>query len=186
VNPLALEVKLISLNTQFAESSSGGISSLGINLKSFVFQLITFLIVLAILRKWVFPKLVATLEERRKVLEQSLEQARLTQETLHSAEAKAGDILKQARTEADNALSDAKDQAKEIISAAEKAGEESAGRIIKDAEEHLSQERSKLRTELKEELADLVVDTTEKVLRKRLSAKEDLELINDSIKELSR
>jgi F0F1-type ATP synthase membrane subunit b/b' len=50
----------------------------------------------------------------------------------------------------------------------------------------LSQERSKLRTELKEELADLVVDTTEKVLRKRLSAKEDLDLINDSIKELSR
>jgi F0F1-type ATP synthase membrane subunit b/b' len=58
---------LINLNTQFAESSSGGISSLGLNVKSFVFQLITFLIVLAILRRWVFPKLVATLEERRKV-----------------------------------------------------------------------------------------------------------------------
>jgi F-type H+-transporting ATPase subunit b len=177
---------LISLNTQFAEDSSGGISSLGLNFKSFIFQLITFLIVLAILRKWVFPKLVATLEERRKVLEQSLVQARQTEETLHNAEAKASEILKQARVDADSALADAKVQAKEIISTAEKSGEESAIRIIKDAEEHLSQERSKLRSELKEELADLVVDTTEKVLRKRLSAKEDLELINDHIKELSR
>ena len=58
--------------TQFAaESSSSGISSLGVNLKSFIFQLITFLIVLLILRRWVFPKLVATLEERRKTLEEA-------------------------------------------------------------------------------------------------------------------
>jgi hypothetical protein len=91
---------LISNLIQFAaqdnpggEAASGGISSLGLNLKSFLFQLITFLIVLAILRKWVFPKLVATLEERRKVLEQSLEQAKQTEETLRRTEANAEAIL---------------------------------------------------------------------------------------------
>jgi F-type H+-transporting ATPase subunit b len=177
---------LINLNTKFAESSSGGISSLGLNLKSFIFQLITFLIVLGILRKWVFPKLVATLEERRKVLEQSLQQARQTEETLHQAEARAAEILQESRTQADNALADAKSQAKDIIAKAEKSGELSAGRIVKDAEEHLAQERTKLRSELKEELADLVVDTTEKILKKRLNAREDLELINGSIRELER
>jgi F-type H+-transporting ATPase subunit b len=175
---------LINLNIKFAQESSGGISSLGLNLKAFVFQLITFLIVLAILRKWVFPKLVATLEERRKVLEQSLVQARQTEETLQKAQAQASEILKKAREQADNSLADAKTQAKEIISAAEKSGEVSAKRIIDEAEEHLSQERAKLRSELKEELVGLVAATTAKVLRKKISAKEDLELINSSVMEL--
>jgi F-type H+-transporting ATPase subunit b len=175
---------LINLNIKFAQESSGGISSLGLNLKAFIFQLITFLIVLAILRKWVFPKLVATLEERRKVLEQSLVQARQTEETLHQAQTQASEILKKAREQADNFLADAKTQAKEIIAAAEKSGEASAKRIIDEAEEHLSQERAKLRSELKEELVDLVAATAAKVLRKNLSAKEDLELINSSVKEL--
>jgi F-type H+-transporting ATPase subunit b len=170
----------------FAEGSSGGISSLGLNVKSFVFQLITFLIVLLILRRWVFPKLVATLEDRRKVLEQSLEQARKTEETLHKTEANAVNILSKARAEADAALSDAQSRAKEIIAGAEKSGEAAAARIVKEAESHLGQERTKLRDEIKEELADLVVTTTEKVIGKRLSAQEDMGLIKDSIKELDK
>jgi F-type H+-transporting ATPase subunit b len=176
---------LNSFVTKFAESS-GGISSLGLNVKSFLFQLITFLIVLGILWKWVFPKLISTLEERRKVLEQSLEQARKTEETLHKTEANAEAILNRARVEADAALHDANARAKEIIADGEKSGEASAARIIKEAEAHLSQERQKLHRELREELADLVVETTEKVIRKRLSGQEDMSLINESIGELRR
>jgi F-type H+-transporting ATPase subunit b len=185
VNP-ASEVVLINLIPKFAAESSGGISSLGLNVKSFIFQLITFLIVLGILWKWVFPKLIATLEERRKVLEESLEQARKTEETLHTTEANAEQILNRARAEADAALHDANNRAKEIIAEAEKSGESAGARIIKEAESHLAQERNKLRDEIKEELADLVVETTEKVIGKRLSAQEDLGLIENSIKELHR
>jgi F-type H+-transporting ATPase subunit b len=175
---------LINSNIQFAASSSSGISSLGINLKAFIFQLITFVIVLAILRKWVFPKLVATLEERRETLEKSLEQARQTEQTLHDAQGKTEEILKEARVQADGALADAQNRAKEIIADAEARGEQSAKRIITEAEAHLGQERAKLRSELKEELADLVVQTTEKVLRKKLTAKDDVELVKQSVKEL--
>jgi F-type H+-transporting ATPase subunit b len=176
---------LINLSTQFAQtSSSGGISSLGLNVKSFVFQLITFVIVLLILRRWVFPKLVATLEERRKVLEQSLVQARQTEETLHETEAKSEQVLQKAREQADAALADAQNRAKEIISEAEKKGEESAKRIVTEAEEHLSQERNKLRDELKDELTELVVLTTERVLGKSLKKDDDLELIKSTAKEL--
>jgi F-type H+-transporting ATPase subunit b len=177
---------LINFIPKFAEGSSGGISSLGLNLKSFLFQLITFVIVLLILRRWVFPKLVATLEERRKVLESSLEQARKTEETLRKTESSTAEILSKARDEADAALSDAQVRAKEIIAEAEKSGGEAAARIVKEAEQHLGQERAKLRDELKEELADLVVTTTEKVIGKRLSTQEDIGLIKDSIKEIER
>jgi F-type H+-transporting ATPase subunit b len=175
---------LISLPLQVAQSSSGGISSLGINLKSFIFQLITFLIVLLILRRWVFPKLVATLEARRKTLEESLVQARQTEETLHQAETKAGEILKQARTQADAALAEAGSKAEEIIAKGEAAAAERAARIIKEAEARLGQERERLHSELRKELAGLVAIATEKVLAKKLDEREDRALIERSLKEI--
>jgi len=176
---------LILPATQFAaESSSGGISSLGVNLKSFIFQLITFLIVLLILQRWVFPKLVATLEERRKALEESLDQARLTEETLQKAEAKAGEILQAARAQADAALAEAHTKAEEIISKGEAAASERGARIIAEAEERLGQERERLHSELRGELAELVAVATEKVLRQKLNEREDRKLIEQSLKEL--
>lgn len=174
---------MFNFSPQFA-SDSGGISSLGINLKSFLFQLVTFIVVLLILRRWVFPKLVATLEERRKTLEESLTQARLTQEALEKAEEKSSEILHKARQQADAALADAADAAKEVVAKAETAATEQAGRVLKEAEAQINQERNKLREELKGELADLVVLTTEKVLRAKLNNSEDARLVEQSIKEL--
>jgi F-type H+-transporting ATPase subunit b len=176
---------LILPTAQFAASSSGGISSLGINLKAFIFQLITFVIVLLILRRWVFPKLVATLEARRKTLEESLAQAKATEETLRNAELKAGDILRAARAQADTALAEANTRAEELIAKAETAASERAARIINQAETRLEQEHQRLYEELKKELAGLVAVATEKVLRQKINEREDRALIEQSLKELA-
>jgi len=177
---------LISLNTKFAESSSGGISSLGLNLKSFIFQLITFLIVLAVLRKWVIPKIVETMEKRQDMLEQSLKNAKATEEALTKAEARAEEILARARKEADEALAETKKAASGIIANAETAASERAAIIIKEAEARLNEEREKLRQELRQELAVLVADATEKIIEEKLDAKQDMSLIERAIKGIAR
>ena len=169
---------------QLADSNGSGISSLGLNVQSFLFQLITFVIVLLILRRWVFPKLVATLEARRKTLEESLAQAKQTQETLEKAEARATEILHKARQQADAALVEAKTQAKEVVASAEAAAQVQADRVLKEAEAQIDQEHNKLRAELKGELTDLVILTTEKVLKAKLNTREDAKLIEQSIKEI--
>ncbi len=168
-----------------ADSSSSGISSLGVNLKSFIFQLITFLIVLLILRRWVFPKLVATLEARRKTLEDSLLQAKQTEEALQSAEKKVGEMLHQARIQADLILAEANSKVDEIIAKGEASASERAARIVAEAEERLGLERDRLHKELRGELADLVATATEKVLRQKINEREDRKLIEQSLKELA-
>lgn len=172
------------IHTHFAEASNSGISSLGLNVKGFLFQLITFGIVLLILRRYVFPKLVATLEERRRTLEESLAQAKQTEETLAKAELSAEEILTKARAQADISLADAKTRADEIVAAGEHAAEDRSERIIAEAEARLGQERERLHSQLKSELADLVVTTTEKVLHKKINALEDRKLIEASLKEI--
>lgn len=173
---------------QFAATTEpeGGISALGLNLKGFLFQLLTFVLVLLVLRRWVFPKLVATLEKRRETLEQSLVQARQTQEALQSAETKAAAILRAARQQADAALADARAQAEELIAAGEKAAEERAKRVAEQAEAKMEQDRQRLREELRVELAEIVAVATEKVIARKLNEKDDRALIERSLKGIMR
>ena len=177
---------VINVPIQFAEAeaSSGGLGAFNINLKSFLFQLATFVIVLLVLRKWVFPKLVATIEARRQTLEESLVKAKQTEEALHAAEQKAGEIIQTAREQADRSLTEAKVQAKEIITKAEAAADVSGQRLIAEAKQRLGQEKLKLREELKDELTDLVILTTEKVMHEKLSEPSDRRLVDRAIGEL--
>lgn len=178
---------MINIPIQFAESngSTSGIGAFNLNVKSFLFQLITFVIVLLVLRRWVFPKLVSTLEARRQTLEESLVRAKQTEEALLRAEQKTSQIIQAARQQADKALHEAGAQAREIMSQAEAAADAQAGRLISEAKDRLEQERLKLGEQLKGELADLVVLTTEKVLHQKLNEHEDSRLIEKAVKELA-
>lgn len=177
---------MIGVPTQLAaaETPAGGIGAFNINLKGFLFQLLTFMIVLLVLRRWVFPKLTATIENRRRTLEASLVKAKETEEALARAEAKAGQIIKAAREQADRALADANAQAKDIVAKAEATAETQARRLTDQAKERLSQEHLKLREQLKGELADLVIMTTEKVWRRKVDQEQDRRLVEREIKEL--
>jgi F-type H+-transporting ATPase subunit b len=170
--------------TQFAQADSGssGLGAFNLNVKGFLFQLATFVLVLLIIRKWVVPKLAETINKRQETLEQSLENARATEQALAQAEARAEEILGKARSLADEALAEAKDAGAGIVAKAETAAGERAELIVKEAESRLDEERQKLRAELRAELADLVADATEKIIHEKLDEKRDMSLIERAIK----
>jgi F-type H+-transporting ATPase subunit b len=168
---------------KFADASgASGIGAFNINLKSFIFQLVTFFIVLWVFKRWILPPILKTLDERRKTLEDSLSNAKQTEEALAQAEAKAEEILAKARSLADEALAEAKKAGSNVVAEAETAAASRASLIIKEAESRLNEEREKLRQELRAELADLVADATEKIIHEKLDAKRDMSLIERAIK----
>lgn len=174
---------MINLPTQFADAS--GIGAFNINLKAFIFQLVTFVLVVLAFKRWVLPPILKTMQERQNTLEKSLEQAKQTEEALARAETKAEEIIARARTHADEALAEARKSAEGVIVSAETAGAQRAALIIKDAEVRLDTERAKLREELKAELADLVADATELILRQKLNESNDRKLIEQALKEIA-
>jgi len=174
---------LFNMHLQFAEAS--GIGAFNINLKAFLFQLVTFVLVVLAFKRWVLPPILKTMQERQATLEKSLEQAKATEVALARAETKAEEIIARARTHADEAMAEARKSAEGAIVSAETAGAERAALIIKDAEARLAQERTKLREELKAELADLVADATEVILRQKLDESNDRKLIEQALKEIA-
>ncbi len=162
-----------------------GLGAFNINLKSFIFQLVTFIIVLLIFRKWILPPINRTLEQRRKTLEKSLADAKATEEALQSANAKAEEILAKARSQADEALAEARRSGEAVIAKAEEAAGQRAAAIVKEAEARLGQERDQLRQELRSELASLVADATEKVVEAKVDEHQDQSLIERAIRSIA-
>ena len=103
----------------FAESS-GGISSLGIDPKLLILQIISFVIIFWLLKKYAFGPIVKMLDERYQKIEGSINQAEKLEETNKRAEANARKLMQEARK-----------QAEEVIN----KGHEAAGAIIKQAED---------------------------------------------------
>lgn len=176
-------LQMFNIIPKFADAS--GIGAFNINLKAFLFQLVTFVLVVLAFRRWVLPPILKTMQERQKTLEKSLEQAQATQEALARAESRAEEIIAGARVAADEALAEGRKGAEGIVAGAEASAAERAVLIIKDAEAKLDQERQQLRSELKAELAELVADATEKIIRQKLDGPADRALIERSLKELA-
>ena len=167
-----------------AKDSASGIGAFNLNVKEFLFQLISFVLVLYILRRWALPKLTATIDQRQLTLEKSLEQAKQTEAALAKAEVQAEEILASTRKKADEALAEARKAGSNIIAEAESAASERAAMIVKEAEERLGFEREQMVSELKKELAGLVAVATEKVLDQKLNEREDRVLIERSLKDI--
>lgn len=163
------------------KSGDSGIAALGLNWQGFLFQLVTFVIVLLVLRKFVLPKLVATIEGRRESVEKSLAHAAKTEEALKKSEATIAAMLAEAREEADAVVAASHKEAAQMVEAAERKAATRAEHIVKEAKAQMDVEVGKAREALKAEAAQLVAAATEQIIREKLGPTKDAALIKSAL-----
>ena len=102
--------------TQFAatEAKADLFSSLGIDWKMLILQTIAFLILLVILRKWVYPPLVAMLDKREKDLLAADKAAKSARENADKAEKMTNELMRKARGEANEIVAAAREEAAKL------------------------------------------------------------------------
>lgn len=175
---------MIHLLTHFAEAeaSQGGLAALGLDVKSFLFQFVTFVLLLLILRKWAFPPLVKTLEERRIAVEKSIDQAKQTEVAMQNAEKQISTMLAEARDEAAALVAAGHREAAKMVEEAEAKAAKRAEHIVQEAHTSMEHELGKARTALKQETALLVAEAAGVILREKVDAKKNAELISKALK----
>jgi F-type H+-transporting ATPase subunit b len=146
------------------------LSQLGIDGKLLLAQGVNFLVLLFILHRFVYKPMLAFLEKRTERIEEGLKNAEEARKRLDEASKSEERILAEAREEAKKiviATSEASEKrGQEMVAEFEKKAE----KIVEEAKERAKEEREKLFREAKGEIADLVIATTEKVLREKLSS----------------
>jgi F-type H+-transporting ATPase subunit b len=150
-----------------------------------IVELITFLIMLAILARWVYPEIVRLAEARQRAVAEQLTEA---EKARADAEAK----LKEAQAK----LDDARKTAQGVIDAAGKSAEQlraemkekadaEAKRIAESARKEIEAERERAIQSVRGEVANLVVAATEKVVGETLDEQKHRRLIDKAIAEVA-
>jgi len=166
-----------------AAASPGLLEALGIDAKLLVEQAIAFLILVAVLGKFVYPALMKAIDARRDQIEAGQKEAKEAAEALERAEATARDMLAGARKEADEIIARSHKEAGAMVSDAEEKAKTRADQIVKDARAQLDTDVAKARQALKKDTIELVALATEKVVSAKLDDKKDASLIKEALGE---
>lgn len=170
------------MNLFFAsQESGGGLSAFGLDIRAFLFQLITFGIVVFFLNKFVLKKLFKIIDARQAEINAGLERAKQAQDELDNATAKVNEIIKNAHTEADEMLHDAKNEAANIVKNADEKAGQKAERIIEEARSQLSVDIAKAKKELKKENARLIAKISGEIIGEKLDSDKDAKLISEML-----
>ena len=177
----------ICLNSAFAaEAPAGGglLSQLGIDPKTILIQAIGFLIVLAVLWKFVFGKVGGLLEDRRNEITTQIEQLRTDREELDSLTAETrqrlADIETEAQTKIQTAIEQGNAERQDILAQARQEAEDEVAR----ARAEIQREKDEAISELRGVVAELAIDAASKIISEELNAERHQHIIDASISRL--
>lgn len=144
---------------------------LGINLGYFLVQTFNFLILLVVLRVWVYKPIVGLLEKRRQNIAQGLEDARVAAEARANAEKEAEKIIADANRQAGQVVAEAKDRAEVAAHDVRASAEAEAVKARDKALAEVEQERNRILGDLRGQIAGISIAAAQKLVGEALDEK---------------
>ena len=140
-----------------------------------IWTLLAFLVVFWILGKYAWPAIVKGLKEREAGIADSLATAERVKAEMAQLKSENEALLAQAREERAAMLKEARDTKDKMINEAKEQARATSERIIADAQEAIERQKMATLIEIKNEIGMLVVNISEKILRRELQNKPEQE-----------
>ncbi len=134
--------------------------------------LLAFLIVFFILKKFAWPAIIKGLKDRENSIADSLATAQKVKEEMAQMKSENEALLAKAREERSQLLKEARETKDRIISEAKEQAKAEAGKIVTEAQAAINAQKMAALTEVKNQVGKLVIEVSEKVLRKELANKD--------------
>ena len=142
-------------------------------------QTIAFFIFVWFCMKYVWPPLMAAMEERKNKIAEGLAAGERGQKEHELAEKRAIEVLQEARAEASDIINLANVRAGEMVEEAKGKATEEAAKVKKGAEAEIEQEVAGAREALREEVSTLAIAAAEQIIKSEINATKHKKLIND-------
>ena len=133
--------------------------------------LLAFLVVLFILSKFAWPAIIKGLKERENSIAKSLATAERVKTEMAQLKAENEELLAKAREERAVLLKEARETKDKMINDAKEQAKIEANKIISEAQVAINAQKMAALTEVKNQAGKLVIEVSEKVLRRELSDK---------------
>ena len=159
--------------------------SFGFDVKIFLSQVISFVIVALLLKQFAYKPILAVLEERRQRIAEGLLNAEKIKEQLAEGEQRQKEILAAANATAQKMIDEARSSAGAIAERKQQEAIVAAEQILAKAREASALEHERTMSDLKRELGRLVVDTTAKVTGKVLTSEDQKRLQEEASRQVA-
>ena len=180
-----MNVLLAATSGGFSDTLRDTATTFGWEPRLFFSQVISFVIVALLLRRFAYKPILAVLEERRRRIEEGLINAEKIKKELAEAEKRYQEILAKANADAQKMIDEARESAAHLSERKQQEAITAAEQIIAKAREASAIEHERTMESLKRELGRLVVDTTAKVAGKVLTPEDQRRLQEEAARQVA-
>ena len=178
-----LLISNLSLAAQVAGEQSGGWLDkwLTINSGLLYWTILTFLVLLIVLRWKAWGPLMNALDARAKQIQESLSKAeKVTADAEQQAE-KNEAILNAARKEAQDIVAKAREAGDKLKNKLESNGKEQYEGLLEKAKEQIDAEKQKALNDIKNTVVNIAISASEKVIKRNLNNEDNKKLIEETV-----
>ena len=149
-------------------------------------MLLAFLVVFFVLAKFGFPSIIIMVDKRKKYIDESLSKAQKAAAQLEDIKQESDAMLQEAREKQAVILKEAATTREAIVAQAQEKAREESARIINDAKAEIESQKQAAISAIRQQVAALSVEISEKVLRQKLGTdKEQMDYINQMLDEVT-
>ena len=146
---------------------------------------VAFLLLFLVLRKWAWPVIIKSMEERADLIDKGVEYARNAKEQLEGARKEAEKYIAEAQKQQAEILRDAAKIKTQIIEEARNEASIEAKKVMDAAKLSIEQSRKEAELQFKNEVSKVSIEIAEKMVRKQMSSdKAQKELVDKLLDEI--
>ncbi len=144
-----------------------------------------FLIVVFLLKKYAWGPLLSMIEERREKIVSEFREIELQKQDVSNQQKEYEDKIKAIEQERREKLLEGVNEGKQIAADLKSKAQVEAKEIIVKAKAETQRELAKAKVQLKNDMVELTILATERILSEKITAEKDRELVSGYIEELS-
>ena len=159
---------------------------MGISIPEILTQVVAFVLLVFLLKKFAWKPLLKLLDDRREKIRSGFEEIETTKREVETLKADYQRHRANIEEEARDQLQQAVDEGRRISREVQEKARQEARAVLEKAKSDIQLETEKAKVTLRNEIADLTISATERLIEKKMDEKRDKVLVLDFIKELEK
>ena len=161
----------------------GGFASLGINLSLLVVFIVNFIILLVLLRLFLYKPVMKVLDERAKRTKEAMELAEATKKEYEQAKEEVQRQIEKGRQEGQTIIAQALQTGERLKEESRSEAAKQAQLVIDRTRGELESEREKIVDVLRKEFVDIAISAAGKVIKETLDKEKHRKLIEETLQQ---
>jgi F-type H+-transporting ATPase subunit b len=150
----------------------------------FIWTILTFLVLVALLAKFAWRPLLEALERRQSAIAKSLEDAQKARQELERLNLEQQRMMAAARVEAEAIVSRSRADAEALREELKQKSRAEAAAIVKNAESQIQMETARALQQIRQEAVDLSVAVASKILQRSVTREDNERLIEQTLQQV--